>query len=170
MVVERPAGDFSKNIVDIFVEDYPAGKSKIISRMKESERRERDFIRKASSRGRLIILVLPPDYQNHPEYPYRKLDEFARYINEVTGASPSVIYVESESYKRGYLTFAAMPRLNRFLKVNEVKSLLVGGGYVDLCLKDFYEQAANLKDMEKVETIQELCTDSPDLMIEEKME
>ncbi len=164
VVIERSRGDYSKNIVDMFIDDYPVGQSKTLKQMKESERRERDFLKKASSRGRLIILVLPPDYNKHPEYPYRKLDEFARYLNEVTGASPSVVYVESESYKHGYMTFDTLPRLNRFLKTAEVKTLLLGGGYVDLCLKDFEDETASLKDIEKVETIPEICTQSPDYM------
>lgn len=167
VVVERPRGDFSKNTVDIFIDDYPAGKSRILRRMKVSEKRERDFLKKASARGRLIILVLPPDYHKHPEYPYRKLDEFARYLNEVTGASPSVIYIESESHKRGFVTIETLPKLNRFLKAAEVKTLLLGGGYVDLCLKDFYDETANLKDIEKVEIIPEICTETPDYMREE---
>lgn len=168
VVVERPNWDFSKNIVDIFIENYPAGKSNILKKMKESERRERDFIKKASSRGRLVILVLPPDYLNHPEYPYRRLDEYARYLNEVTGDSPSVIYIDSESYKRGYVTFDTLPRLNRFLQAAGVRSLLLGGGYVDLCLKDFYEGAVNLKEIEKVEIIPEISTESPDYMNEDR--
>lgn len=168
VVIERSRGDYSKNIVDMFIDDYAAGNSKIIKYMKDMERRERDFLKKASSRERLVILVLPPDYNNHPEYPYRKLDEFARYLNEVTGASPSVVYVESESYKHGYMTFDTLPLLNRFLQTVGVKTLFLGGGYVDLCLKDFEDEAANLKDMEKVETIPEICTQSPDYMEQDK--
>jgi len=164
VVVERPRGDFSKNIVDIFVDDYPVGKSKVLQRMKDSERRERDFLKKVSAKGKLLILVLPPDYLNHPEYPYSKLDEFARYVNEATGAAPSVVYVESESYKHGNMTMDNMSRLNRFLKEAGVTTLYVGGGYVDLCLRDFNDQAHNLKDIENVEVIQEICTDSPDYM------
>lgn len=168
VVIERSRGDYSKNIVDMFIDDYPVGKNKILKQMKESERRERDFLKKASSRGRLIILILPPDHNNHPEYPYRKLDEFARYLNEVTGAAPSVVYVESESYKRGSMTFDTLPLLNRFLQTVGVKTLLLGGGYVDLCLKDFQDEAASLKDIEKVETIPEICTQSPDFIIDDK--
>ncbi|MEK7851339.1 MAG: hypothetical protein AAB275_05615 [Deltaproteobacteria bacterium] len=168
VVVERQRGEFSKNIVDIFIDEYPAGKSRILRRMKDSERRERDFIKKVSAKGKLLILVLPPDYSNHPEYPYRKLDEFARYINEVTGGAPSVVYVESESHKRGYMTFESLPRLNRFLTAAEVKSLSLGGGYVDLCLKDFEEEARNLKDIEKIEVVREIFTESPDHMSEEQ--
>lgn len=166
VVIERKKGDFSKNIVDIFVDEYPVGKNSILKRMKDSERRERDFLKKVSAKGKLLIMVLPPDYTNHTEYPYRKLDEFARYINEVTAGAPSVIYVESESFKRGYLTFQTMPRLNKLLQAAEVKSLFLGGGYVDLCLRDFHDQAGGLKDIEKIEVIQEICTDSPDYMTE----
>lgn len=168
VIVERQRGEFSKNIVDIFIDDYPVGKSRILRRMKESERRERDFIKKVSAKGKLLILVLPPDYLHHTEYPYRKLDEFARYLNEVTGGAPSVVYVESESYKRGYMTFQTLPRLNRFLQATEVKSLSLGGGYVDLCLRDFEEEARNLKDVEKVEVIKDICADSPDYMNEDE--
>lgn len=164
IVVERPEDDFSKNITDIFIEDYLVDKSRIVKYMKEMQRRERDFIKKASAKQRLVILVLPPDYLEHTEYPYRKLDEFGRYLNEVTEGSPSVIYVESESHKRGYLSSEALPRLNALLQAAGVKSLLLGGGYVDLCLKDFYLEASNLKDIENVETIPEICVESPDHM------
>jgi len=164
IVVERPEGDFSKNITDIFIEDYPAGKSRVVKYMKEMERRERDFFKKASLRRRLVILVLPPDYQKHTEYPYRTLDEFGRYINEATEGSPSIIYVESETLKQGYLNDETLPRLNAFLQTVGVKSLLLGGGYVDLCLRDFFQEASNLKDIETVEMLPEICAESPDLM------
>lgn len=164
IVVERPEGDFSKNITDIFIDDYPAGKSRVVKYMKEMERRERDFLKKASLRRRLVILVLPPGYQKHTEYPYRKLDEFSRYINEATEGSPSIIYVESESPKQGYLTDDTLPRLNAFLQTVGVKSLLLGGGYIDLCLRDFFQEASNLKDIETVEMLPEICAESPDLM------
>lgn len=164
VVVERPRGDFSKNITDIFIDDYQREKSRTIKYMKEMERRERDFLKKTSSRQRLVILVLPPDYQKHTEYPYRKLDEFGRYLNEVTEGSPSVIYVDSESSKQGYISSETLPRLNAFLQAVGVKSLFLGGGYIDLCLKDFYLEASNLKDIESVEMIPEICTESPDLM------
>lgn len=163
VVVERERGDFSKNIVDIFVDDFQTD-DKIVQYMKEMERRERDFITKASSKERLVILILPQNYKTHPEYPYRKLDEFARYINDATNGSHSVIYIESESPKRGYLTNDNMLKLNSFLSEVEVKSVLLGGGYVDLCLNDFYQQALNFKETENVTVMSELSCQSPDLM------
>lgn len=167
-VVERKEGDFSKNIVDIFIEDYPAGDSKMLKQMKASARRERDFIRKNSSYGRLVILVLPPNYLSHPEYPYRRVDEFARYLNEVTGESASVIYIESASYKRGHLSYDVLTRLNKFLNAAEVNTLLLGGGYKNLCLEDFYNDMTRIQDIESVELLPDISTESPDFISEDK--
>lgn len=168
IVVERKGGDFSKNIVDIFVEDYPAGDSKMLKQMKASAKRERDFIRKNSLYGRLVILVLPLEYRSHPEYPYGRLDEFARYLNEVSGGSSSVIYIESDSYKRGHLSSDVLTRLNKFLNAVGVNTLLLGGGYKNLCLGDFYDEMKRVQDIESVEIVPEICTESPDFISEDK--
>lgn len=166
VVIEREKGMYAKNIVDIFIDEYPAGSSSILKNMKESEGRERAFLKKASSKRRLLILVLPLDYQNHPEYPYRGLDEYARYLNEVTGAPPSVVYIESASYKHGSLTFDTLVKLNMFLQAVGVKTLLLGGGYIDLCQKEFQEEAKKIQHIERVEVLREISLDSPDYMDE----
>lgn len=160
LVLERQRGDFSKNIVDLFVEDYPVGENRMLAKMKASAKSERDFLKEKASE-RLVILVLPSDYLNHPEYPYRRLDEFARYLNEVTGSSPSVIYVESDTHNEGRMNPKVMAKLIKFLYATKVKSLFLGGGYVDLCLSEFKDNLTNV--FESVRLIPEICTESPDL-------
>lgn len=160
VVLERQRGDFSKNIVDLFIEDYPAGENRMLAKMKASAKSERAFLKEKASE-RLIILVLPSDYLNHPEYPYRRLDEFARYLNETTGGSPSVIYVESDTHNEGRMNPKVMAKMIKFLYATKVKSLFLGGGYVDLCLSEFQENLTNV--FESVKLIPDICTESPDL-------
>lgn len=154
--------DFSRNIVDMFLDDYPTGGSPLLEQMKLNLKNERDFIAEKSRNNQLVILVLPPRYLKHPEYPYKKLDEFRRYLNDVANDSPSILYVESENHKSGYLSSEVLDKVARFLKANGVKRVFVAGGYEKLCLQNLYDQMAGIQTIEKISFMGGLCTASPD--------
>ncbi len=156
--------DFSKNIVDLFIEEYPAEKRSMPEQMKLSLKNEELFLRDKSQKRELLVLVLPPRYKKHPEYPYKKLDEFARYLNEVTHGSPSVLYVESDGFKNGYLSSDTHDRLSKFFNALGINTVRIGGGYKDLCVKNFYDEIVAVRNIRNTVLVPEICTVSPDLI------
>ncbi len=111
-----------------------------------------------------MILVLPPRYKKHPEYPYKNLDEFGRYLNEVTNGSPSLLYVESEEFKSGYLSGDTLNRLNKFFNAVEIRTIRLGGGYKNMCLKNCYDDIASIRKGQNIVMAPEICTVSPDVI------
>lgn len=158
--VER-GSDFSKNIVDIFLDEFPAGDNAKVNSIKLSLRKEVEFIRGKAQNRELIVLVIPPNYQQHPEYPYKRLDEFGRFLNEVTNGSPSVLYVESNDFKSGHLANETFSRLRRFFHLLKVKTVQVGGEYKDQCVSNFYEDLKKVEWLRNVVLLPEICTVSP---------
>lgn len=107
--------------------------------LQAQERRLRDFLEFKSTQNKLIVFVLPKDYVRNKGYTYRKeLDEYARYLNEVTNGSASMLYIESRSANRGYLKKKDMVLLMRFLISIDPDKILIGGSYVGRCLESFY--------------------------------
>ncbi|MCL4477424.1 MAG: phage tail assembly protein [Nitrospirae bacterium] len=111
--------------------------------LQEQERSMRDFLEITSTRKRLVVLVLPGNYRDYSGFIYRELpDEFARYVNSVTNASESVLYVFSEKPNKGSLPDKANRILHRFLEEVKPNTILVGGGYLGRCVDDFYKHLA----------------------------
>jgi hypothetical protein len=156
--------DFSKNIVDLFIDDFPVNDSKMLEQMKLSTNMERVFLGKKSLNQNLVIVVLPPKYRTHPEYPYNKLDEYGRYLNDVTQNSPSILYIESESYKSGYLTRDTLSKVRKLFNALEIKTVYVSGGYTGGCVQNFYEQIVENYNVKNIELVPEMCIASPDIM------
>lgn len=132
------------------------------SLLQAQERRMRDFLEYMSTSEKLVILVLPRNYQKFSGYSYRgKFDEYARYLNEVTNLSRSVLYVESKAPNRGYLLEGEMVRLLEFLLNIGAKKVYVGGGYVGRCLEDFYVDFTETYGGRDVYMVPELADVSP---------
>ena len=130
--------------------------------LQAQERRMRDFIEFMSTNKRLLILVVPKDYVEYAGYSYRKdNDEYMRYLNEVTNLSESVLFVESKSPNRGYLTDEDALRLMEFLESIQAKRIYVGGGYVGRCLEDFYTLLTQEFGEEGIFVVPELSDISP---------
>ena len=163
IIIDRD-DNFSKNIVDLFIDTYPDDTNSRVNRMKVALKKESDFLREKSQQNNLVILIIPPLYRLHPSYPYKKFDEFSRYLNEVTNGSPAVIYAESENFNTGYLPPPMLSRLNRFLAATGVNKIEIGGEYIKKCVNNFYEQAGNLEDIKNASLIRDICAISPDTM------
>jgi hypothetical protein len=107
--------------------------------LQAQERRTRDFIEYVSTRGKLLIVIVPKNYSNYKGYTYKGgMDEYKRYLNEITNMSKSVLFVESKSPNKGYVTEEDSVRLMEFLLSINAKGVYVGGGYVGRCLENFY--------------------------------
>jgi len=67
------------------------------------------------------------------------LDEYARYINEMSNMSDTFMYMESQTNDTGFLDKNNLEILSDFLNDIGVKNIMLGGGYLGKCLDDFYE-------------------------------
>ncbi|MDP2168150.1 MAG: hypothetical protein Q8J64_07455 [Thermodesulfovibrionales bacterium] len=130
--------------------------------MQEQERLLRDFLEVMSAEKRLIIVVLPLDYEGHLSYGrIPGLDEYARYINEVTNESESVIYVKSSDWNLGYLTEENLGLLSDFLREIGARHILLGGGYIGRCLENFYMSITGSFGTNEVYVLPEIAAVSP---------
>lgn len=133
--------------------------------LKEQERILRDFVEFLSYKKRLAILVLPGNYKSHLSAGYNPgMDEYARYINEMTNMSESVVYVESEEWENGYLFREDIDRLAEFLKAAGVKNVLMGGGYLGKCVDNTYASVRKIFLHESVFFVPEVLAISPNDM------
>lgn len=143
--VAAPPGEFTGgfpalNLVDRFTRDLPPDASPGLKAMVEQGRLLEDFLQYFSTEKRLVILILPRDYLSHLSYGYVPgQDEYARYLNEITNMSESVLYLESSSWETGSLADEDLEMLTSFIRKVGGRNILVGGGYLGKCLDNFYE-------------------------------
>lgn len=130
---------------------------------KEQERILRDFLEFMSTEKKLVILILPRDYKNHLSYGYiNGLDEYARYINEVTNESESVIYVESTAWNQGSISDDDLRNLSSFLNEVGAKTIALGGGYVGKCLGASYIDIGTKFGFNNIYLVPEITAISPE--------
>ena len=171
--------DNTKNIEDIFiageelaVEDSAEKKpvkrhnKDAIKIMREFERIERNFLEFKSAEQRLIILIIPGNYKKYSKYRYKNgTDEYARFINEATNLSESVVYLESKKANIGQLIDEDLNTLIEFLQKIGTTSIFIGGEYVGRCEEDFYKHfSSGISSNIPIELIPELSPVSPDDM------
>jgi hypothetical protein len=126
------------------------------------ERRMRDFLEFMSTREKLVIVIVPRNYNKYRGYKYKEgYDEYTRYLNEVTNFSKSVLFAESRSPNRGYLTEEDGIRLMEFLLSVNAETIYIGGGYIGRCLEDFYVLLTEEFGREDIYVVPELSDISP---------
>lgn len=169
-VILRTPDNFDSSIVDIFLKDGPD--NRILKLVQQQQRNEKNFIEQITTDGKLVMLVLPKDYNNHPSYPYGSgtEDEYARYINEITNGSGSAIYIESSSPTGGKLLTNDLIMLLAFLGKIGAKSVLVGGGYVGRCQEEFYNYVSSYSATGNYFIVPEISIFSPEDLSEKKAE
>jgi len=135
--ITRDPLDLNNSVVDLFLKDFP--KETVMLLEQEQQRNEKNFLEYLTMDNKLVILLLPRNYRTAGSYSYRySNDEYARYLNEVANGSPSILYMESESASVGRLLSEDLIVLLSFLEAIGAKSVLIGGGYVGRCQKEFY--------------------------------
>ncbi len=148
------------NVVERLLAEKP--KDHRFALLQAQERRMRDFLEFMSTREKLVVVVVPRNYNRYKGYRYRDgYDEYTRYLNEVTNFSRSVIFAESRSPNRGYLTDEDGIRLMEFLLSIDAEKVYVGGGYIGRCLEDFYVLITEEFGSEGIYVIPELSDISP---------
>lgn len=171
-LIERNPEDMGLSIGDIFLQetyDKP-----IIRYMQEQSRNEKNFIEYVSMKGNLVILVLPRNYLQHPSYSYgiesSERDEFARYLNEITNGSDSVLYMESNSPTGGKLLVSDQVMLFSFLSRVRADKILVGGGYVGRCQGEFYNYVTSYATTGNYVIVPEISVFSPEDISDKRAE
>jgi len=131
----------TRNLVERFYETVSySGLDTNLEVMQEQERALRDFLEVMSYQNNLVILVLPKDASNHFRYGYRDgINEYTRYLNEITHGSKSVLYLESTDFADGIIDDQDMNTLSAFVKETDANTLLLGGGFVGRCMNSFFE-------------------------------
>lgn len=76
------------------------------------------------------------ELRNHKPGPGH--DEYARYLNDITTMSESIVYVECREAGNGFVENQDLEMLAAFLKHAGAKNILLGGGYLGRCVDGFY--------------------------------
>ncbi len=115
-------------------------------------------IRAIARSGRPLILVVPGDYQNESIAPL----SYTYFLNSLTEGSTSVLYIYSESSNSGTLATDTMVNLYRYLQSMHMDRVLIGGGYIGRCEREFYSELATYIDNIRTYIVPELSSVSPD--------
>jgi hypothetical protein len=119
---------------------------------------EARFIGEIAKSDNLLILVLPGNYQTDSLAPL----SYTFYLNSTTQSSPLVYYISSETSSNGSLDMDAMVVLYRFLQRVKADKVLVGGGYIGRCQREFYNQLTSYMDKPPAFIVPEISSISPD--------
>jgi hypothetical protein len=119
---------------------------------------EAEFIRRAAVSGNPLILVLPGNYQEESVAPL----SYTAYVNTVSGGSPTVTYVYSDSASSGSLSTETMVTLYGFLRAVGATDVLIGGGFIGRCQREFYTQLAAFMGNVPMSVVPEISSISPD--------
>ena len=148
------------NVVEKFLAFTPRDEEMAV--LQAQERRTRDFLEFKSTQGKLMIIVVPKNFNKYNGYVYRQgPDEYMRYLNEVTNGSDSVVFIESKNPNRGFATEEDGVLLMDFLAAIQAKNIYVSGGYVGRCLDDFYMSLTAAYGSKTIFVVPELSDVSP---------
>ncbi|HWR58209.1 MAG TPA: hypothetical protein VN328_04900, partial [Thermodesulfovibrionales bacterium] len=78
------------------------------------------------------------------------------YINSVTNESESVLYLYSKKPNNGHLTDESREQLLKFIEEVKPETILIGGGYLGRCVRDFYGDLTASIGREKVSIAAEI--------------
>lgn len=119
--------------------------------------REARFMAELSREGKTLVLILPGDYETESVAPLA----YTFYLNTTTMAGSSVYYVFSVSANNGTIPAEDMVNLYRFIQGTQPGKVLIGGGYIGRCQKEFYNQLTTYLDRTSAYIIPEISSISP---------
>jgi len=134
---------------------YSEAKYDLLKFQLDSEAR---FISEIAKTDNLLILVLPGNFQKESIAPL----SYTYYLNASAGAGASVFYLTSETWSSGTLTSDAMVTLYGFLQKVGANRMLIGGGYIGRCQREFYNQVSAYVDRTTAYIVPEISSISPD--------
>jgi len=119
---------------------------------------EARFISEMAKSDNLLVLVLPGNYQQDSLAPL----SYTFYLNSSTGSRPLVFYIYSETSSSGSLSTDTMVTLYGFLQRVKADKVLIGGGYIGRCQREFYNQITTYVDKIPAFIVPEISSISPD--------
>lgn len=134
---------------------YSETKYALLARQFEDESR---FIREASAAGKILILIVPANYESESIRPL----SYTSYLNAAAAEGGSVFYLFSESASNGTIAMNDLLELYRFLQGVKAGKVLIGGGFIGRCQREFYQQLTAYLDRTSWFIVPELSTISPD--------
>ena len=119
---------------------------------------EAKLIADQAGAGKIVILVVPGNYADDSISPL----SYVSYLNTVTAGAKSVYYVLSETSSSGSLPMNEMVNLYQFLQTVKDGKVMIGGGYIGRCQREFYNQLTTYIDSSRAYLVPELSSISPD--------
>jgi hypothetical protein len=118
---------------------------------------EKQKIVERAGSGNVVIIVVPGDYASESFAP----TAYVSYLNSITG-DRKVYYVLSETASSGTLPVNDMVALYVFLQSSGARKIMIGGGFIGRCQREFVSQLTNYIDKSMTIIVPELSTISPD--------
>jgi hypothetical protein len=136
--------------------------------MKKQFETEREFIAARAAASATTILVLPgksSDGVFSVTYP-----SYREYLNETAGAGHSVSFIYSETSSSGAIPQKEMLSLYYFIRALRPERVMVAGGYIGRCQKEFVSELTNYIEKSQVLLVPQLSTISPDDITDQEAE
>lgn len=152
-IMVHPA--YSIFLRDLTNEQYPEVKYSLLRKQFDHEAQ---FILDQANAGKIIILIVPGKYLTASAY----AQNYTAYLNSMISPSHSAYYIYSDSPNSGNISSEEMITLYRFLQGLNVRKVLVGGGYVGRCQREFYTQLTTYFDTSQAFIVPEISTISPE--------
>lgn len=134
---------------------YPDTKYDLLQLQLEREER---FLHMISQTDNVLIIVLPGNYAKESIAPL----SYTAYLNRATAGSSSAYHLYSETWNSGAVPTDTLVTLYSFLRGLGTKTVLVGGGYIGRCQREFYNQLVTYVDSISFYVVPEISSISPD--------
>lgn len=138
---------------------YRGAKYRLMEHQFEAEAR---FIVSQAAQGRIVILIVPGNYEKDSTAPFA----YASYLNSMAG--PAVFSLLSETSSNGTISTSDVVTLFHFLQSLRAKRVVIGGGYIGRCQREFHKQLTSYLDGDKVFVLREASAISPQDVSHEK--
>lgn len=119
---------------------------------------ESRFIAEQARSGNIVILIIPGNYRIDSVSPLSYLS----YLNTFASAGQPVFYLLSETSSNGTIATNDMVNLYHLLQTMRASKVLIGGGYVGRCQKEFYSQFTSYYGLSQTYIVREISTISPE--------
>lgn len=119
---------------------------------------EARFIAEQAGRKSVVILIVPGNYRTDSVAPLA----YTSYLNGAASAGQTVFYIPSETSSNGTIAPDDMVTLYRFIQDAKADKVLVGGGYIGRCQREFYNQLTTYYERAQTYLVREISTISPD--------
>jgi len=125
---------------------------------------ETSAIAAQAASGKIVVLVLPGNYAVDSQSPL----SYVSYLNSLVAEGRQMYYVLSETSSTGSLPMTDMVNLYSFITANNARKVMIGGGYIGRCQREFYGQLTTYLDKSLAYVVPEMSVVSPDDVSEEE--